>query len=271
MKPFASVVKAKLMSQPAAEAPLIIQDFKDGLSSYPSNNISGFPVFGSNTAGDSRLRVFSSRQKYPCSLSYSKDLKPHIEGTLLPLLAKDQSAMTKCTSVNNVSDSDISGRHFLFDRRWRNGMYITNDIEDNALIKQNSTIRLPSQEFHVYQSHNFTRFAHRKEFSQSNPKPLIFGSDYLTSFPSVLLPATTPSVSEKHCLSLNYKNRSRMKSRARNLFTVGANKKPQSYPDPLLSASASFVQRLMEISSLEADTVRQEKIKRLKKINRQDT
>ncbi|XP_051970415.1 uncharacterized protein si:ch211-171b20.3 [Xyrauchen texanus] len=143
-------------------------------------------------------------------------------------------------------------------------MYITNDIEDNALIKQNSTIPLPSQEFHVYRSHNFTRFAYRNEFSQSNPKPLIFGSDYLTSFPSVLLPSTTPSANESHFLSLNYKNRAR-------LFTVGAIKKPQSYPDPLLSASASFIQRLTEISSLEADTVRQEKIKRLKKINRLDS
>lgn len=47
---------------------------------------------------------------------------------LLPLLAKGRSAITKCTTQNNVSDSDISGRHFLFDNRWRNGTYITNDI-----------------------------------------------------------------------------------------------------------------------------------------------
>nr|XP_055039086.1 uncharacterized protein si:ch211-171b20.3 isoform X4 [Misgurnus anguillicaudatus]XP_055039087.1 uncharacterized protein si:ch211-171b20.3 isoform X4 [Misgurnus anguillicaudatus] len=174
--------------------------------------------------------------------------------------AKDRSTLTKHT-----------GQHFLFDKRWRNGIYTTNAIADDVVIKQNFTKPLPYPEFHVYRSHNLNRFAHRKEFSMGNPKPLIYGADYLTSFPSVLLPAITPSASERIYLSQNYKNRSRMKNRARNLFTTGAKKKTQSYPDPLLGATASFVQRLSDISSLEAETVRQEKMRRLKKINRQDS
>lgn len=51
---------------------------------------------------------------------------------LLPLLAKNRSAVTNLTSKNHVSDSDISDRHFLFDKRWRNGTYITNGIEGTS-------------------------------------------------------------------------------------------------------------------------------------------
>ncbi|XP_058621729.1 uncharacterized protein si:ch211-171b20.3 isoform X2 [Onychostoma macrolepis] len=275
MKPYTGVVRPKLMPLPT-EAPLIIQDITDARPSYPSNYISSPPpVSGCSTAAQSRPNVFSARQKYPCSPSDSRDLKPHsvssiTEGPLLPLLAKNRSAVTKRTSQNHVSDSDISDRHFLFDKRWRNGTYITNGIEDDVLMNHNPTNPV-SQEFHVYRSHNLTRFAHRKELCPRDPRPLICGSDYLTSFPSVLLPATTPSISGQLCLSQNYRNRLRMKNRAHNLFSDGANNKTQSYPDPHLGATASFVQRLTEISSLEAETVRQERMKRLKKINRQDS
>ncbi|XP_055039084.2 uncharacterized protein [Misgurnus anguillicaudatus] len=233
MKPF---VKAELLSQ----APLI-PNSKDTRPSQPSEDASSSPRSDCNTTD--KCKVFSAGHK--CSYSPTP---------------KDCSALTKHT-----------GQHFLFDKRWRNGIYTTNAIADDVVIKQNFTKPLPYPEFHVYRSHNLNRFAHCKEFSMGNPKPLIYGADYLTSFPSVLLPAITPSVSERIYLSQNYKNRSRMKNRARNLFTTGAKKKTQSYPDPLLGATASFVQRLSDISSLEAETVRQEKMRRLKKINRQDS
>ncbi|XP_016134069.1 uncharacterized protein [Sinocyclocheilus grahami] len=271
MEPYTGVVRPKLISL-RTEAPQKIQSITDARPCYPSNYISSPPVSGCSTAAQSRLNVFSARQKYSCN---SRDLTPHsvssiTEGPLLPLLAKNRSAVTNRTSQNHVSDSDISDRHFLFDKRWRNGTYITNGIEDDVLRNHNPTNPL-FQEFHVYRSHNLTRFAHRKELCPHDPRPLICGSDYLTSFPSVLLPAITPSISGRLCLSQNYKNRLRMKNRVHNLFSYGANNKTQSYPDPHLGASASFVQRLTEISSLEAETVRQERMKRLKKINRQDS
>ncbi|KAK2869947.1 hypothetical protein QQF64_022111 [Cirrhinus molitorella] len=227
MKPYTGSVRPKLMSLPT-ETPLIIQDIT-WRPSYPSNFISSPPVSGCSTAADSRLNVFSARQKYPCSPSDSRNLKPEsvssvTEGPLLPFLAKNRSAVAKHTSQNNVSDRDISDRHFLFDKRWRNGTYITNGIEDEVLMNHNSTNPL-SQDFHVYHSHNLTRFAHRKELCPRNPRPLICGSDYLTAFPSVLLPATTPSVNGRLYLSHNYKNRLRMKNRARNLFSDSANNK----------------------------------------------
>ncbi|KTF84006.1 hypothetical protein cypCar_00026826 [Cyprinus carpio] len=175
MKPHTSVVRPKLMSLPA-EAPLIIQDVTDARATRPSNLISSPPVSGCSTAAEARLNVFSATRKCPRSPSDSRDLKPHsvssiTKGPLLPFLAKNRSNVT---SQNNVSDSDISGRHFLFDKRWRNGTYFTNGIEGDVLINHNPTNPL-SQDFHVYRSHNLTRFAHRKELCLRDPRPLICG------------------------------------------------------------------------------------------------
>ncbi|XP_067291068.1 uncharacterized protein si:ch211-171b20.3 isoform X2 [Pseudorasbora parva] len=222
MKPYTNVVRPKLVSLPT-ESHVIIKDITGARPSYSSNYISSPPVSGCYTAAESRMGVFSARQKYPCSSSDSREHEPHssIDGSVLPLLAKDRSAISKCTS-HNVFDGDISGRHFLFDERWRNGTHGSTDMRDGVLINHNPTSPL-SQDFHVYHSHNLTRFAHRKELSPRDPRPRICGSDYLTSFPSVLLPATSPSVSGRLCLSQNYKNR--VTNRARNIFPVGANNK----------------------------------------------
>lgn len=38
-----------------------------------------------------------------------------------------------------------------------------------------------------------------------------------------------------------------------------------SYPDPMVGASRSFIHRISELSSLEGDTVRQEKLKKMRK------
>ncbi|XP_077100164.1 putative uncharacterized protein C8orf89 homolog isoform X2 [Siphateles boraxobius] len=211
MKPNTSVVRPKLISLPT-ESRLIIKDITDARPRCSSNYTSSPTVSGCYTSAESRMNVFSAREKYPCSPSYSRDLQPHssiTDGSLLPLLAKDRG-------------SNISGRHLLFDKRWRNGTCVTNDIRDRVLINHNPTSPL-FQEFHVYHSNNLTKFAHRKELSPRDPRPHICGSDYFTSFPSVLLPATTPSVSGRLYLSQNYKNRPRVTNRVRNLFPVGAN------------------------------------------------
>ncbi|XP_043082892.1 uncharacterized protein si:ch211-171b20.3 isoform X2 [Puntigrus tetrazona] len=230
MKPHTGVVRPKIMSLPA-EAHLIIQDITDARPSYRTNYKSSPPVSGCSTASESRPNIVSARQKYQFSPSVidSRDLMPLsvssiTEGPLLPLLAKNRSAVTKRTSQNHVFESDISDRHFLFDKRWKNGTYTTNGIEDDVLMNHNHTNPL-SQDFHVYRSHNLTKFSHRKELCPREPRPLICGTDYLTSLPSVLLPATTPSISGPLCFSQNYKNRLRMKNRVHNLFSDGANNK----------------------------------------------
>ncbi|KAM6971151.1 uncharacterized protein C8orf89 homolog isoform 1-T1 [Tautogolabrus adspersus] len=49
------------------------------------------------------------------------------------------------------------------------------------------------------------------------------------------------------------------------LQTVKDNHKSQSFPDPMVGAPRSFIHRVTELSSLEGEAVRQEKLKKMKK------
>ncbi|XP_020500863.2 uncharacterized protein si:ch211-171b20.3 [Labrus bergylta] len=49
------------------------------------------------------------------------------------------------------------------------------------------------------------------------------------------------------------------------LQAVKDNQKSQSFPDPMVGAPRSFIHRVTELSSLEGETVRQEKLKKMKK------
>ncbi|XP_007260164.3 uncharacterized protein si:ch211-171b20.3 [Astyanax mexicanus] len=164
---------------------------------------------------------------------------------------------------------DLCGRHFLFDTRWTNGIFNRNNFRDE-------TVFLPpvSRNYHIHQSHNLHRFSDRKQLSYGITKPCTFGlfEEYeLTSVPSVLVTLTTPPISERNRFSECFNNnRSKKIKKVRNLFSVEFNNKSQSFPDPVLGAPASFVQRLSEISALQAETVCQEKIKNLKKNKRQE-
>ncbi|XP_057680927.1 uncharacterized protein si:ch211-171b20.3 isoform X3 [Corythoichthys intestinalis] len=51
---------------------------------------------------------------------------------------------------------------------------------------------------------------------------------------------------------------------AYNLLTLKDNLNSQSYPDPLMGASRSFLHRISELSSLEGETAKQEKLKKLR-------
>lgn len=178
----------------------------------------------------------------------------------------------RCEEVRLSTDNtniNTCGRHFLFDTRWTNGIYNRNNFRDETVI-------LPpvSREYHIHQSHNLHRFSNRKPLSYGITKPYTFGvfEEYeITSVPSVLVTLTTPPISGRNHFSECFNNnRSKKNKRVRNLFSVGFNNKIQSFPDPVLGAPASFIQRISEISSLQAETVRQEKIKNLKKNKRQE-
>ncbi|KAL7835581.1 hypothetical protein SRHO_G00279280 [Serrasalmus rhombeus] len=172
------------------------------------------------------------------------------------------------------TDGDMCGRHFLFDPRWRNGVYRKNNLTDEALMKP--ILPPVSRDYGVHQSHNLNRFSHRKRLAYRHSKPCTFGSfeEYdLPTAPSVLLTVTTPPIRGRRSITFTEspKNRSRINNRVRNLLTVRFNNTTQSYPDPVLGAPPSFIQRISEISSLQEETVRQEKLKNLKKTKRQET
>ncbi|XP_036413817.1 uncharacterized protein si:ch211-171b20.3 [Colossoma macropomum] len=178
------------------------------------------------------------------------------------------------SSENTVGD--VCGRHFLFDPRWRNGVYCRNNLTDDALMKP--ILPLVFRDYGVHRSHNLNRFSHRKQLSYRMTKPCTFGSfeEYdLPTAPSVLLTVTTPPIRGRRSITFteSSKNRSRIRvtNRVHNLLTVRFNNTTQSYPDPVLGAPPSFVQRISEISSLQEETVRQEKLKNLKKYKRQET
>ncbi|XP_053344273.1 uncharacterized protein si:ch211-171b20.3 [Clarias gariepinus] len=82
---------------------------------------------------------------------------------------------------------------------------------------------------------------------------------------SVPVSVTTASISAHG----NSKNRT-LKNRMSNPSPVKLSITDQSFADPLLGASASFIQRLLEMSTLQEKTVQQEKLKEFKKNRRQE-
>ncbi|MGH0146951.1 UNVERIFIED_CONTAM: hypothetical protein FKN15_009087 [Acipenser sinensis] len=60
-------------------------------------------------------------------------------------------------------------------------------------------------------------------------------------------------------------------NRTYSLYSIPGNQKSCAYADPVSGASTPFIQRLSEILSLESDTVRQEKTKKLKKNKKQES
>ncbi|XP_028825561.1 putative uncharacterized protein C8orf89 homolog [Denticeps clupeoides] len=129
-----------------------------------------------------------------------------------------------------------------------------------------------TRDYHSPKSNNLLRFAFRKGTFPTKPATLGLLEGYaLTSVPAILLPPPLP-VTVKHAFSTELvKNRARINNEACRVLAVITQQKAQVYPDPFCGASASFLQRLSEISYLEEETVQQEKIKKLKKSKRQDS
>ncbi|KAI4888133.1 hypothetical protein NFI96_019572 [Prochilodus magdalenae] len=193
----------------------------------------------------------------------------------------DRPIRDQSESTTSSENTDKCGRHFLFDQRWKNGIYYENNWTDGALMKP--ILPPVSRDYGVHQSHNLHRFTHRKQqinritnLKSPNLQICTFGScdEYdLPAVSSVLLTVTTPPISGRKSITSteSVKNRSRNYKKGRHLLAVGFNKTSQTYPDPVFGAPASFVQRIFEISSLQDETVRQEKMRNLKKNNRQET
>ncbi|XP_072513324.1 uncharacterized protein [Salminus brasiliensis] len=236
----ALLASSDLLTSPVAEPSISNQEPNKSQTGvqYPRQNIPRL-----------RLNVFPSTKTQLCSPRN-----------------KEHEELRSLSSDNTKGDK--YGQHFLFDTRWRNGIYNRNEFRDGTAI-------LPpvSQDYHVHRSHNLRRFCHQKQLSYRITTPCMFGlsDEYeLTSVPSVLLTVATPTISGRSRFSEHFNYRSKVNKRVHKLFSAGFNNTTQSYPDPVLGAPASFVQRISEISSLQAETVRQEKIKNLKKNKRQE-
>ncbi|MCJ8745745.1 hypothetical protein PDJAM_G00133940 [Pangasius djambal] len=149
------------------------------------------------------------------------------------------------------------GRHFLFDPGWENGIYSNTHqhSKDEDLFFKHATLLPPVS--------NPTCSVNRKESPFTVTK-----SCTLVSEDGCRLNAVSITTAPISACSIS-KNR-RIKSRVCNPSTLKFTTTDQSYADPVLGASASFIQRLLEMSTMQEKTVRQEKIKELKKNRRHE-
>ncbi|XP_045566955.1 putative uncharacterized protein C8orf89 homolog isoform X2 [Salmo salar] len=217
------------------------------------------------------IHVHTSRRKFPQNDSRDrKDSNWNVEGEVSPL--------SRLGSSDNYPERDVCGSHFLFDKTWKNDnrMYPKYDFRDERRpMKPNASIPPLPRDYQIHRSGHRHHYTLHKELSHAPARPRAFGSYEaydLTSVPAILLPAASSLNGRNPFSSEGYKNRPRVNNRTCSLFTIGANQKSQSYPDPVSGApSATIIQRLSEIASLEGETVRREKMKKIRKNRRQDS
>ncbi|XP_031439539.1 uncharacterized protein si:ch211-171b20.3 isoform X2 [Clupea harengus] len=144
-------------------------------------------------------------------------------------------------------------------------------IQNYEMYLKPATVVYPlPRTYQVQKSNNLHRFSQCRQTSNRSSKPFCPFEGYdITSVPTRRLTASS-TVSGKSFSVEVLKHRSRISNRTCSLFTIGANQRSQSYPDPAAGAASSFIHRLSEISSLEGETVRQEKIRKLRKSRKQD-
>lgn len=208
--------------------------------------------------GQAPLRQ-SQPRKFPViqPLSMSRDGKPQLSGCIIggpPNLTKDD----KLESHNDIPERDLSRRHFLFDRKC-------------MMLERTKTVIPPlPRNYHVHRPGNLPPLSLSKELSHSHagrPFTLGFPESYkLNTSPAVLVPSALVLGGRNTFSVENCKlGRAKVKYPPSNIMTVKDNQKSQSYPDPVVGASRSFIHRISELSSLEGETVRQEKLKKMRK------
>ncbi|KAM8823036.1 uncharacterized protein C8orf89 homolog [Spinachia spinachia] len=152
---------------------------------------------------------------------------------------------------------DICGRHFLFDKPCA------------RLERTRTVIPQLSRNYHVHRPGNLHPFSLSKDLSHSHsgrPFTLCYPKRYeLNTTPAILFPSTLVlngrnTFTEENCKlhrpKLNYPTSCNL------LPPKDHRQKSQCYPDPAVAAPRSFIHRISELSSLEGETVRQEKLKK---------
>ncbi|XP_051266316.1 uncharacterized protein si:ch211-171b20.3 isoform X1 [Dicentrarchus labrax] len=225
---------------------------------YPAYRNFGMGAGGGQAAFRQNNRM---RRKFPAiqPLSKSGDWKTLVSGIIAagsPNLAKDDNL----ESENNAPEKDICGRHFLFDKQC------------TRLERTRTVIPPLRRDYHVHRPGSLHPFSLSKELSHSHagrPFTLGYPERYeLNTSPAILFPSTLV-LNGRNTFSVENCKLSRPKVHypTSNLLTVKdqSNQKSQSYPDPMVGASRSFIHRISELSSLEGETVRQEKLKKMRK------
>ncbi|XP_026148318.1 putative uncharacterized protein C8orf89 homolog [Mastacembelus armatus] len=223
---------------------------------YPMYKNFGMRSGGGQTAFRQSNRL---RRTFPTiqPLSKSRDGKDVVSS----FIVGGSSVWTKEDKHKSDLVKDISGRHFVFDTKF---------ILGGRLERAKTVIPPLPRDFHGHRPGNLHPFRLSKELSHSHAgRPLTLGYPekyQLNTNPDVVFPSTLVLNGRNTFSVENGKlNRPKVDYPMCNLLNVKVNQKSQSYPDPMVRASPSFIQRISELSSLEGETVRQEKLKKIRK------
>ncbi|XP_072234554.1 uncharacterized protein [Leuresthes tenuis] len=225
----------------------------------------GYPTYrilGMGAGGGREVFRQNQMRKFPVMppLSRSRDGKALLSGFVVgsqyrtPSLTKDG----KLDSDNIDHMKDICGRHFLFDKTCV------------GLERTRTVIPPLPRDYRVHRSANLHPFSLSKELSRSPA-----GQSFTLGYPGRYEVSTSPAGPIPSPLVLNGKNtfsvescklsRPKVNYPSYQAMTVKDNQKSQSFPDPVVGASRAFIHRISELSSLEGETVRQERLKNLRK------
>lgn len=171
-----------------------------------------------------------------------------------PNVAKEENVV----SENIAQGNDVFGRHFLFEKTC-------------AKLDRTRTVIPP-----LRRDDNDHRPAKLHTFSLSDELPSIHsGRPFTLGSPQSYEVNRSPNVFFPSTFVLNGRNtfsvegckisRPKVHYPTYNPVTVKDNQKSQSYQDPMVGAPRSFIHRVSELSSLEGETVRQEKLKKIRK------
>ncbi|XP_034562421.1 uncharacterized protein si:ch211-171b20.3 isoform X2 [Notolabrus celidotus] len=199
------------------------------------------------------------RKQFPAiqPLHKSRDWKDLVSDFIVggsPYLATD----VKLEFENSDPKEDLCGRQFLFDKRC------------TRLERTRTEIPPLTRDYHVHRPGNLHPFGVSKELSHSHvQRPFTLGCPEryeLNATPEILFP-TTLVLNGRNTFSVGNCKISRPKVNypTYTLQTVRENQKNQPFPDPMIGAPRSFIHRVTELSSLEGETVRQEKLRKMKK------
>ncbi|XP_074477426.1 putative uncharacterized protein C8orf89 homolog [Sebastes fasciatus] len=224
-----------------------------------ANRYPAYRSFGMGAGGGlAGVRLNQTRRKLPPiqPLIKSKDWTTLVSGFIVggsPDSAKDDRLV-----MENNDLKDISGRHFIFDKQC-------------ARLERTRTVIPPlPRDYHVHRPGNLHPLSLSKELSHSHA-----GQPFTLGYPERYEMNTTPAILFPSALVLNGRNtfpvencklsRPKVNYPTYNLLNVKDNQKSQPFPDPVVGASRSFIHRITELSSLEGETVNQEKRKKMRK------
>ncbi|KAM4718706.1 uncharacterized protein C8orf89 homolog isoform 2-T2 [Anableps anableps] len=240
-----------------------------GSPSY-SRAAPGYPTYSTFGMGAGRGRAAfrpSEIRKFPLiqpvnrtqndNASVSSDV---IKGK--PSITKEE----KVASENFDHGNDIFGRHFLFKKTFA-------DLDRTRTVIP--PLRRDNNEHPPAKPHPFSLSNEPHSIHSERPFTLGFHRSYgVNTSPTILFP-TTFVVNTRNTFSVESckLNRSKVHHATYNPVTVKDNQKislgclheSQSYSDPMVGAPRSFIHRISKLSSLEGETVRQEKLKKIRK------